>query len=96
MAQFDVYRLRGGGLVLDCQSDLLDALPSRFVVPLRASHPAELKHLTLMFDVEGKRLIMLTPLARSVDRRDIESTIATLANEQDQIKRALDMLVSGI
>lgn len=96
MPQFDVYRLRGGGLVLDCQSDLLDALPTRFVVPLREKHPADLKQLTPAFEVEGKRLIMLTPLARGIDRREIESTITTLASEQDQIKRALDVLVTGV
>ncbi len=96
MAQFDVYRLRGGSLVLDCQSNLLDALPTRFVVPLRGSHPAELKHLTPAFDVEDKRLVMLTPLARGINRREIESTVATLADHQDQIERALDVLISGV
>lgn len=34
MAKFDVYRLRdSGGLVVDCQADLLDGLNTRFVVP---------------------------------------------------------------
>lgn len=39
MAQFDVYRVRGNVLVLDCQSDLLSSLTSRFVVPLRGPAP---------------------------------------------------------
>ena len=35
MAQFDVYRIKDHGFVLDCQSDLLSGLKSRVVAPLR-------------------------------------------------------------
>ena len=34
MSQFDVYRIPDGPLVVDCQTDLLNYLQSRFVVPL--------------------------------------------------------------
>ena len=46
MAQFDVYRIEGGGLVLDCQSDPLRDLGSRVVAPLRPADDAVLLDTT--------------------------------------------------
>ena len=42
MAKYDVYRLRGDTLVVDCQADLLSDLQTRFVVPLIPAEKAEL------------------------------------------------------
>jgi len=95
LAQFDVYRVRGDVLVIDCQSDLLTDLPTRFVVPLRPTDIVALKRLTPTFVINGNVLTMITPLARAIDVRDIEDTVATLDAEQFEIKAALDMLISG-
>ena len=95
LAQFDVYRVRGDVLVIDCQSDLLADLPTRFVVPLRPTDIVALKRLTPTFVIDGNALTMITPLARAIDVRDIEDTVATLDAEQFEIKTALDMLISG-
>lgn len=95
MAQFDVYRVRGNVLVIDCQSDLLADLPTRFVVPLRPTDTAALKRLTPTFVIDGTALTMITPLARAIDVRDIEDTVTTLDAAQFEIKAALDMLISG-
>ena len=95
MAQFDVYRVRGNVLVIDCQSDLLADLPTRFVVPLRPTDIVELKRLTPTFVIDGTALTMITPLARAIDVRDIEDTVTTLDAAQLEIKAALDMLISG-
>lgn len=95
MAQFDVYHVRGNVLVLDCQSDLLDDLPTRFVVPLRSTDGAVVPRLNPVFIIQGERLTMLTPLARGIDIRDIEGTVASLIDHEYEIKAALDMLVSG-
>ena len=35
MAQFDLYRLKGGQLVVDLQTDLIGIDASRIVAPLR-------------------------------------------------------------
>ncbi len=99
MAQFDVYRVRGNVLVLDCQSDLLSSLTSRFVVPLRRSEseaPTPTRRLTPTFDIAGERYVMMTPIARSIDRRDIEATVASLAVREYEIKAAIDFLTGGI
>ncbi|MGC5797112.1 CcdB family protein [Sphingomonas sp. NFX23] len=95
MAQFDVYRVRGNVLVIDCQSDLLADLPTRFVVPLRPIDTVALKRLTPTFVIDGTALTMITPLARAIDVRDIEDTVTTLDAAQFEIKAALDMLISG-
>ncbi len=95
MAQFDVYRVRGNVLVIDCQSDLLADLPTRFVVPLRPTDTVALKRLTPTFVIHGAALTMITPLARAIDVRDIEDTVTTLDAAQFEIKAALDMLISG-
>ena len=95
MAQFDVYRVRGNVLVIDCQSDLLAGLPTRFVVPLRPIDTVALKRLTPTFVIDGAALTMITPLARAINVRDIEDTVTTLDAAQLEIKAALDMLISG-
>ena len=95
MAQFDVYRVRGDILVVDCQANLLSDLPTRFVVPLRPVDPKAPDRLVPIFDIEGKRLGMMTPLARSIAVRDIERVVANLTAEEFRIKAALDMLISG-
>jgi toxin CcdB len=95
LAQFDVYRVRGNVLVIDCQSDLLADLPTRFVVPLRSTDSVALQRLTPTFTIDGETLTMITPLARAIDVRDIEETVATLDAAQFEIKAALDMLISG-
>lgn len=38
---------------------------------------------------------MMTPIARSIDRRDIEATVGSLTAHDYEIKAALDFLVSG-
>ncbi|RYG80554.1 MAG: hypothetical protein EON59_15075 [Alphaproteobacteria bacterium] len=73
MAQFDVYRIRGNVLVIDCQSDLLSDLQTRFVVPLRPTDAVIVKRLTPSFTINGQALTMVTPLARAIDIRDIEA-----------------------
>lgn len=95
MAQFDVYRVRGGVLVVDCQADLLSDLPTGFVVPLREPDPKAPDRLLPIFDIAGERLAMITPLARSIAVRDIEAVITSLATQEYRVKAALDVLISG-
>ena len=95
MAQFDVYRVRGGGLVIDCQSDLLDNLPTRFVVPLRAEDSSVMRRFNPILQVEGRDLAMVTQLAGAIAVRDIVGIVASAAPHEYDIKAALDMLISG-
>ena len=98
MAKFDVYRLRDrDGLVLDCQADLLDALNTRLVVPLIPvdEAPPAMARLNPIFTVKGRRVTMVTQFAATVMVRELGERVASLADEQDAISNALDMLVSG-
>jgi toxin CcdB len=97
MAQFDVCRL-GEGLVLNCQSDLLEQIDSRFVVPLvpRAEAPKIGRRLNPVFEIGGKEHVMLTQAAAAVRRRDLGAVVASLAERSFQITDALDVLLSGV
>lgn len=90
MARFDVYRLAEGGLVLDCQADLLRSLKSRFVIPLlpeeAAPQPAE--RLNPVFTLGGRRYVMATQFAAAVRTRELGDIIASLATEEIAISNA--------
>ena len=59
MAQFDVFRLRGGQLVVDLQTDLIGIEASRIVAPLRdAGRYTMLPGLTPLVEVEGATWIV--------------------------------------
>jgi toxin CcdB len=105
MAQFDVYlnpspatRTRIPYL-LDVQSDLLELLATRVVVPLckpdvLAGRPAE--RLNAAFEIEGRRVCMLTPQLAGVPRKVLGDRVANLAQERHAIIAALDLVFTGI
>lgn len=98
MARFDVYRLKHAHrLVIDCQSDWLEALRTRFVVPLlpidEAPKPAA--RLNPVYAVEGVEMAMLTQYASAVAVDELGDRVASLTNEADAVMAALDMLICG-
>jgi toxin CcdB len=97
MARFGVYRLPDDSLVLDCQSDYIDHVGTRLVVPLLPPEemPSALPALHPCFDIDGERLMMATHLVGAVHARLLKQTILMLDHHEDAIKRALDMLLFG-
>lgn len=99
MARFDVHRVRGG-LALDCQADLLQRLPTRFVVPLEPVHPKLVinEQLNPRFVINGETLIMVTQLAGTVRARDLKAVVGSLSDDREQlaVQRALDLLMTGV
>ena len=93
MARFDVYRPPGGDLLLDVQSDHLDHLPTRVVVPLL--NLPSLGELTPEFDVNGERVLMMTQYLTAISRHELRQPVANLAPQRDSITRALDLLLTG-
>ena len=95
MSQFTVYRLPGGPLVLDLQTDLMDTsarvvaplVPASEIPPLGRLHPVldigEVPHTLVMTEMVG------LPKSALTDR------VADLRNREDTIRRALDMVFSG-
>lgn len=100
MAQFDVRQLRPDhDPVVNCQSDLHDDLPRRFVVPLIPEADSGLQslgRLTPVFGVRGERVVLAPPLAGTASVRELGPPIASLAAERDRLVAAVDALVSGI
>jgi toxin CcdB len=104
MAQFDVYRnantaTRGRvPYLLDVQSGLLDSLSTRIVVPLckpdvLSGKAAE--RLNPAFEVEGRKLLMLTPELAGVSRKALGERVANFAGERAAIIAALDLAFTG-
>ena len=104
MARFDVYANPGKHeattpYLLDVQSDLLDGLDSRLVIPLRSmDHFPKVKiptRLTPVLTIDGKNFLLETPKMGAVPKRILKNPVTSLAYEQDQIVSALDFLFQG-
>jgi toxin CcdB len=105
MAQFDVYRNPNPAsrarvpYLLDVQSGLLDSLATRIVVPL--CKPGVLsgkaaERLNPAFEVEGRKVLMLTPDVAGVSRKALGERVTNLAAERGTIIAALDLALTGI
>ena len=98
MSQFDVFRARDGGeLLLDCQSDVLDDLDTRFVVPLlkRTQMRKALTRLNPAFDLNGEEVRMATQGAATIPAKMMGDRVISLADHHHRIVAALDMLITG-
>jgi toxin CcdB len=105
MAQFDVYRNANPATraripyLLDVQSDLLEPLATRAVVPL--CNPELLKsklaeRLNPVFEIENHKMAMLTPELAGVSRKALGERIGNLSEERHLIIAALDLLFTGV
>jgi toxin CcdB len=98
MARFDVYRRpETRGYLLDCQSDLLGDLDTRFTVPLFLFEdaPKPAGRLNPAFSIDGQRVVMMTQYASAIRKNLVGIRVDTLEHEQDVIMGALDMLLVG-
>jgi hypothetical protein len=97
MARFDVMTTRDGARVLDCQANLLSRLRSRFVVPLFpvAASPVLGDRLNPILDLPDGRYVMVTQAAATIDVREIDRIVVSLAEAESAIMNALDMLLTG-
>jgi toxin CcdB len=98
MAQFDVFRLPEGELVVDCQSDMVSGLGTRLVVPLQPIEDGGQvsARLNPLVAVNGDRLVLKTHFATALDARLLRERVGTLVEHEYAIKGALDFLISGI
>jgi toxin CcdB len=104
MARFDVYANPGGHAastpyLLDVQSDLLDGLDSRVVIPLRSlKHFPKVKlstRLTPVLTIQGEEFLLETPKMGALPQRVLKSPVTSLKGDQAQITAALDFLFQG-
>ena len=105
MPQFVVYKNRNAAtrgrfpLLLDVQSDLLEPLSTRVVVPLSpvaAARDVVMKQLAPVLTFDGKQYVMLTPQLAGISTRELGQPIGSLVEERVTIIAALDLLITGI
>jgi toxin CcdB len=99
MARHDVHPMpgTGEGYVVDVQADLLSHLATRTVVPLvpEDAAPAPINDLNPVFDIRGRRHVLLTQAIASIPRRELKRAVASLTEHREHITRALDILLVG-
>lgn len=98
MAQFDVRRTLDGGLVVDCQSDLLSHLDTRFVVPLLPANQFAVvaRRLNPLFTIEEVEHVLYTQFAAAVPARQLNDVLVNLEDHSFVIIDALDVLLAGV
>lgn len=98
MARFDVHSPPDTkNLLLICQSDYLNDLPTRCclpLVPVGAKSPVA-SRLHPIFDVNGENYSLTPNLAFTIRENKLGRRVGNLKHEQDAIISALDLLVSG-
>ena len=104
MTQFAVYRNKSPRsksiypFLVDIQSDLLDELQTRVVIPLtKASALAKkpLSNVTPALKFEGDSYLLITPQLAGVARTDLGGSIGSLAEQRQVIVAAVDFLLMG-
>lgn len=98
MARFDVYRMATAqGFLLDVQTDLLNGLSTRVVVPLLplTNAPLPAQRLNPVFDIENLEVLMATQFLAAVPESELKEVVGNLEGCQNEISVALDMLFSG-
>lgn len=98
MGRYDVYRSPdGNGLLLDVQSDFLDNLTTRVVVPLFAQEtkPQAVKRLHPGFVIDGQTYVMATHLISAIPESMLGVPRGNLRRHHDEIVAALDMVFYG-
>ncbi|OWU78159.1 CcdB family protein [Phaeobacter sp. 22II1-1F12B] len=97
MAQFDLYRLESGQLVVDLQTDLIGIDASRIVAPLRdAGRYAAFPGLTPSVEVGGQVWIVRVQEMAAVPGSELRELVGSLVEHRDALKRALDILIDGV
>lgn len=97
MAQFQVYRVPGGRLVLDLQTDLIDT-GSRVVAPLvpASSGPKAITRLEPTFTIEATAYVLHVAEMAAVPSALLKGApVADLSGSDYEIRGALDMVFSG-
>jgi toxin CcdB len=84
--------------LLDVQSDLLDALATRVVVPLVAKRFAGnvATRLNPQFKIRNVSVVMSTPELAGIPTKSLTRKITNLSGKRDEIIGALDMVFTGI
>lgn len=104
MAQFDVYENadQTGGLcsepyVVDIQSNLLEGLATRMVIPLITKETIEqpVDILNPVIRIANQNFYLSSPQLRSVHKDRLGKKIMTIMNQRDAVRASVAFLLSG-
>ena len=103
MAQFDVWLNPNPDsapaipYLLEVQSNLLEPVSTRVVVPLallsERGQPA--KYLNPQFEIEGMQVVMVTEQIAGIPKHALGKRLLSLEVQRDQIMDAIDFLFRG-
>lgn len=105
MAQFTLYKnddknsRKPFPYFVNVQSDLLDDLNSRLVIPLsplKALKNINIKRLCPVIEVDGKEFVLLTHQLTSVPCSILKTKVKSLDEMRHDILSAIDILLTGI
>jgi toxin CcdB len=97
MAQYRVYRLPGGELVLDLQTDLIRTstrIVARLVPPEEVG--PHLRDATPILTIDGRSMLLLTTHMAAVPGAILQDEVQDLTGDSYTILRAIDMVFTGI
>jgi toxin CcdB len=98
--QFSLYRIprKTHGLLVDVQSNLLDELRTRVVIPLlrQEDAPKPIKTLNPCIQIDNQNYVLLTQNIASVPQTDLGELVGTAMTQRDTIIRAIDTMLSGL
>jgi toxin CcdB len=96
--QFDVFRLEGGALVVVVQSDLLDAMHTRVVVPLLPAGAAGRRIFGVNPEIRigDEPMVLMPQLAATLATHELGHQVASVVHLRDTVTRAIDALLSGL
>lgn len=97
MARYTVYRIDSGAYLLDVQSDLLNDLATRIVIPLMplAEAPKPARRLNPVFEIGNAPYVLVTQFLAAVPLSLLATPVADLSAHDTDIANALDMLFHG-
>ncbi|ERK18632.1 MAG: CcdB family protein [Pantoea sp.] len=100
--QYRVYKNKNASkfypLLLDVQSDIIESIDSRIVIPLT---PIELyqgkvvQRLNPTLHVEGNDYLMMTHELAGVQLTVLGTEVCSLASQRETIRTALDFIIDG-
>ena len=84
--------------LLDVQTDLLDVLATRIVIPLHtmASMPKPARHLNPIFEITGEKFVLSTAELAGIPTAMLGKPIDNLKTYREDMIAALDFVFTGI
>jgi toxin CcdB len=106
MPQFAVHRNLNSAtkgrypLLLDVQTDLLEDLGTRVVIPLApatvATKRSAMQALNPFCTIDGKPYVLITPQLAGISAKELGPPVADQSGDRQAIIAALDLLFTGI